>query len=44
MFPYGWPAIATGAVVGILMNLITVLWKPPVVREEADLVDLAPAD
>jgi len=34
VFPSGWPAIATGAVVGILMNLITLFWKPPVVREE----------
>lgn len=32
LFPNGWPAIATGAVVGILMNLILVFWKPPVVR------------
>ncbi len=37
IFPFGWPAIATGAVVGILMNLITLAWKPPVVREEAEL-------
>jgi len=33
LFPNGWPAIATGAVVGILLNLILLLWKPPVVRE-----------
>ncbi|KAF0111782.1 MAG: uracil permease [Chloroflexi bacterium] len=32
VFPYGWPAIATAAVVGILVNLIFVLIKPPVVR------------
>lgn len=32
LFPNGWPAIATGAVIGILMNLICVFWKPPVVR------------
>jgi hypothetical protein len=32
LFPFGWPAIATGAVVGILMNLITNIWKPPVER------------
>ncbi len=32
LFPQGWPAIATGAVVGILMNLIIQFWKPPVVR------------
>jgi uracil permease len=30
IFPSGWPAIATGAVVGILMNLILVIFKPPV--------------
>jgi uracil permease len=33
IFPYGWPAIATGAVVGILLNLLLLAWKPPVVRE-----------
>lgn len=33
LFPNGWPAIATGAVVGILLNLLLLLWKPPVVRE-----------
>jgi len=32
IFPFGWPAIATGAVVGIIMNLITQFWKPPVQR------------
>jgi uracil permease len=32
VFPNGWPAIATGAVLGILLNLITLAWKPPVVR------------
>jgi len=37
VFPFGWPAIATGAVVGILLNLITLFWKPPVVREEVEL-------
>ncbi len=35
VFPYGWPAIATGAVLGILMNLITVWWKPPFERGAA---------
>ena len=30
IFPSGWPAIATGAVVGILMNLILLFFKPPV--------------
>jgi len=39
IFPFGWPAIATGAVAGILMNLITNIWKPPVVREEVDLTE-----
>lgn len=33
LFPNGWPAIATGAVLGILLNLILQFWKPPVVRE-----------
>lgn len=32
VFPYGWPAIATGAVVGIVLNLITMAWKPPMER------------
>ena len=32
VFPYGLPAIATGAVVGILMNLLTLFWKPPMDR------------
>lgn len=32
LFPQGWPAIATGAVVGILLNLILQFWKPPSVR------------
>jgi uracil permease len=36
VFPYGWPAIATGAVVGIFLNLITLAWKPPVVRGTAE--------
>ncbi len=35
VFPYGLPAIATGAVLGILMNLITVFWKPPLERASA---------
>lgn len=29
IFPYGWPAIATAAVLGILLNAISLLWKPP---------------
>jgi len=32
VFPFGWPAIATGAVLGILINLIFVFFKPPVER------------
>lgn len=34
IFPYGWPAIATGAIVGIVLNLIFTFWKPPEVRGE----------
>jgi uracil permease len=32
VFPAGWPAIATAAVLGILVNLIFVFIKPPKVR------------
>jgi len=32
IFVGGWPPIATGAVLGILINLIFVAFKPPVVR------------
>ncbi len=32
VFPYGWPAIATAAVLGILMNAISLFWKPPLER------------
>lgn len=28
IFPYGWPAIATGAVVGIVLNLVFQVFKP----------------
>lgn len=28
IFPYGWPAIATGAVAGILLNLVFQVFKP----------------
>ncbi|HEY4692719.1 MAG TPA: solute carrier family 23 protein [Bellilinea sp.] len=35
VFPYGLPAIAFGAVLGILMNLVTVFWKPPLERAAA---------
>ncbi|HMN13831.1 MAG TPA: solute carrier family 23 protein [Bellilinea sp.] len=44
IFPYGWPAIATGAVVGILMNLITVWFKPPVIADETDGITPPPLD
>jgi len=37
-FPYGWPAIATGAVAGIVMNLILRAFKPPKVRP-ADVLE-----
>ena len=39
IFPYGWPAIATGAVAGILLNAIFLIFKPPTVpgAEEAVL-------
>jgi uracil permease len=29
LFPFGWPAIATGAVAGILLNLVFLIFKPP---------------
>ncbi len=32
IFPFGWPAIATAAVLGILINLLFVIVKPPKVR------------
>jgi uracil permease len=32
VFPNGWPAIATGAIVGILINLVFLVFKPPVER------------
>ena len=32
LFPQGWPAIATSAVAGILLNLVFVLFKPAVER------------
>jgi uracil permease len=37
LFPFGWPSIATGAVVGIILNLITNVWKPPVERLNPNL-------
>jgi len=33
LFPYGWPAIATGAVAGILVNLVFLIFKPPAERK-----------
>ena len=36
IFPNGWPAIATGAMLGILFNLITLVFKPP--AERADIL------
>jgi len=35
IFPYGWPAIATGAVIGIILNLIFRWFKPSVDRSAA---------
>ncbi len=34
VFPSGWPAIATGALAGILLNLLFLLVKPPEPRAE----------
>jgi uracil permease len=36
VFPYGWPAIATGAVIGILLNLVFLFIKPPAERAEVN--------
>lgn len=33
IFPFGWPAIATGAVVGILLNALFLFFKPPEVTQ-----------
>lgn len=33
IFPYGWPAIATGAVAGILLNTVFLIFKPPQVTQ-----------
>ena len=38
IFPNGWPAIATGAVAGILLNAIFLIIKPPV-REAAPVAE-----
>jgi uracil permease len=40
IFPNGWPAIATGAVAGILLNLLFLIVKPPKTRESAEPDDL----
>ncbi len=37
VFPNGWPAIATGAVAGILLNLIFLIFKPPEVLPVGEL-------
>jgi uracil permease len=39
LFPSGWPAIATAAVAGILLNLIFVIFEPPAERA---YVEVAP--
>jgi uracil permease len=36
IFPMGWPAIATGAVAGIFLNLIFTVFKPPAVGVVAE--------
>lgn len=33
LFPNGWPAIATGAVAGIILNAVFLIFKPPVQAE-----------
>jgi len=38
VFPYGWPPIATGALFGIILNLIFLAFKPPVTRP-ADVLE-----
>ena len=38
IFPFGWPAIASAAVFGILLNLLFLVWKPPKVRA-ADVLE-----
>jgi uracil permease len=37
IFPNGWPAIATGAVAGILLNAIFIAFPPPDVRPAVEL-------
>lgn len=36
VFPLGWPAIATGAILGILLNLVFLWWKPSFERGVVD--------
>jgi uracil permease len=33
IFPQGWPAIATGALLGILLNAVFLIFKPPQTRQ-----------
>jgi len=43
VFPNGWPAIATGAVAGILLNAIFLIFKPPETRPAIEVeVQLKP--
>ena len=43
IFPNGWPAIATGAVAGILLNAIFLIFKPPQVRPAIEIeVEMEP--
>jgi uracil permease len=43
IFPNGWPAIATGAVAGILLNAIFLVFKPPEVAPAIEMeVELRP--
>jgi uracil permease len=36
VFPYGWPPIATAAILGILINLVFMIFKPPVIRASVE--------
>lgn len=42
VFPNGWPAIATGAITGILLNVMFLLFKPPVVESVLEKEILEP--
>jgi uracil permease len=44
IFPSGLPAIATAAVLGILVNAIFLVFKPPMVETETSEPALAAAD